>query len=38
MKLKMKVCWFDTFEEVQAESQRVLDTLTEKDLQESFQK
>jgi hypothetical protein len=29
---------FDTIEEIQAESQRVLDTLTEKDIQEAFQK
>jgi hypothetical protein len=38
MKLKLKGCWFDTTEEIQAESQRVLDTLTEKDFQEAFQK
>jgi hypothetical protein len=37
MKLKLKGCWFDTTE-IQAESQRVLDTLKEKDLQEAFQK
>jgi hypothetical protein len=30
MKLKLKRCRFDTMEEIQAESQRVLDTLTEK--------
>jgi hypothetical protein len=36
MRLKLK--WFDTIEEIQAESQRVLDTLTEKDSHESFQK
>jgi hypothetical protein len=29
---------FDTIEEIQAESQRVLDTLTEKDFQEAFLK
>jgi hypothetical protein len=29
---------FDTTEEIQAESQRVFDTLTEKDFQESFKK
>jgi hypothetical protein len=38
MKLKLKGRRFDTSEEIQAESQRVLDTLTEKDLQEAFQK
>jgi predicted acetyltransferase len=38
MKLKLKGCWFDTIEEIQAESQRVLDTVTEKDLQEAFHK
>jgi len=37
MKSKLKGCWFDTIE-IQAESQRVLDTLMEKDLQEVFQK
>jgi hypothetical protein len=37
MKLK-KVRRFDTIEEIQAESQRVLEALTEKDLQETFQK
>jgi hypothetical protein len=36
--LKLKGCWFDTIEEIQAESQRVLDTLTEKDFQEAFQR
>jgi hypothetical protein len=30
--------WFDTAEEIQAKSQRVLDTLIEKDFQEAFQK
>jgi hypothetical protein len=34
MKLKLKGRRFDTIEEIQAELQRVLDTLTEKDLQE----
>jgi hypothetical protein len=29
---------FDTIEDIQAESQRVLDTLTEKDFHEAFQK
>jgi hypothetical protein len=36
MKLKLKGRRFDTTEEIQAESQRVLDTLTEKDFQEAF--
>jgi hypothetical protein len=35
--LKLKGRRFDTIEEIQAESQRVLDTLTEKDFQEAFQ-
>jgi hypothetical protein len=30
MKLKLKGRWFDTIDEIQAKSQRVLDTLTEK--------
>jgi hypothetical protein len=38
MKLKLKGCCFDTTEEIQAESQTVPDTLTEKDFQEVFQK
>jgi len=38
MKLKLKGCWFDTKKEIQAESQRVLHTLTEKDFHEAFQK
>jgi hypothetical protein len=38
MKLKLKGRRFDTTEEIQTESQRVLDTLTEKDFQEAFQK
>jgi hypothetical protein len=38
MKLKLKGRRFDTTEEIQAKSQRVLDTLTEKDYQEAFQK
>jgi hypothetical protein len=38
MKLKLKGCWFDNTEEIQAESQTVLDTLTEKDFQEVSQK
>jgi len=36
--LKLKGRWFDTTEEIQAETQKVLDTLTEKDFQEAFQK
>jgi hypothetical protein len=38
MKLKLKGCQFYTIEEIKAESQRVLDTLTERDFQEAFQK
>jgi hypothetical protein len=38
MKWKLKGRQFDTSEEIQAESQRVLDTLKEKDFQEAFQK
>jgi hypothetical protein len=38
MKLKPKLLRFDTTEEIQAESSRVLDTLTEKDFLEAFQK
>jgi hypothetical protein len=37
MKLKLKGRRFTTIE-IQAESQRVLDTLTEEDFQEAFQK
>jgi hypothetical protein len=37
MKLKLKGSQFDTIDEIQAESQRVLDTLTEKYFQEAFQ-
>ena len=37
MKSKLKGRRFDTIEEIQAESQRVLDTLIEKDFQEAFQ-
>jgi hypothetical protein len=37
MKLKLKGRRFDTIEEIQVESQRVLDSLTEKDFQEAFQ-
>jgi hypothetical protein len=38
MELKLKGRRFDTNEEIQTESQRVLDTLREKDFQEAFQK
>jgi hypothetical protein len=38
MKLNLKGRWFDTIDEIQAESERVLDTLTIKDFQEAFQK
>jgi hypothetical protein len=38
MKLKMKGRRFDTTKETPAESQRVLDTLTEKDFKEAYQK
>jgi hypothetical protein len=38
IKLKLIGRRFDTIEESQAQSQRVLDTLTEKDFQEAFQK
>jgi hypothetical protein len=38
MKLKLKGRRFDTIEEIQTESQRMLDTLIEKDFQEAFQK
>jgi len=38
MKLKLKGRPFDTIEKIQAESQRVLDTLIETDFQEAFQK
>jgi hypothetical protein len=37
MKMKLKGRRFDTIEEIQAETQRVLDSLTEKDFQEAFQ-
>jgi hypothetical protein len=37
MKLKLKGRRFDTIEEIQADSQTVLDTLTENDLKEAFQ-
>jgi hypothetical protein len=38
MKWKLKGRWFDTIEEIQVELQRELDTLTEKDFQEAFEK
>jgi hypothetical protein len=38
MKLKLKGRRFDTIEEIQGEWHRVLDSVTEKDLQEEFQK
>jgi len=38
MKMKLKGHRFDTNEEIQADTQNVLDTLTEKDFQEAFQK
>jgi len=38
MKLKLKGRQFTTIEEIQAKSQRMLDTLTGKDFQEAFQK
>jgi hypothetical protein len=38
MKLELKGCRCDIVEEIQAESQRVLDILNEKDLQEAFRK
>jgi hypothetical protein len=38
MKLKLKGRRFDTIEEIHAESQRVFDTVTEKNFQEAFLK
>jgi hypothetical protein len=38
LKLKLKERRFDTIEEIQSEWQRVLDSVTEKDFQEAFQK
>jgi hypothetical protein len=38
MKLKLKGRRFDTTEEIQGEWQRVLDSVTEKGLQEAFRK
>jgi hypothetical protein len=38
MKLKLKVRWFVTIEEIQVESPRVLGTLTGNDFQKAFQK
>jgi hypothetical protein len=38
MKTKLKGRRFDTVEEIQAETQTVLNTLTKKDFQDAFQK
>jgi hypothetical protein len=38
IKLKLKGRRFDTTEEIQTEKQRLLDSLTEKNFQEAFQK
>jgi hypothetical protein len=38
MKIKLKGRRFDTGEEIQAETQTVLNTLTKKDFQDAFQK
>jgi hypothetical protein len=38
IKLKLKGRQFDTIEEIQAKTQKVLDTRTEKDFQEAFHK
>jgi histone-lysine N-methyltransferase SETMAR len=38
MKLKLKDIRFDTIEQIQAKSQRVLDTVTENGFKEAFQK
>jgi hypothetical protein len=38
LKLKLERCRFDTIQEIQAELQRLLDTLTEKDFQELLKK
>jgi hypothetical protein len=38
LKLELKGRRFDTTEDIQAESQRMFDTLTEKGFQEAFQK
>jgi hypothetical protein len=38
MKLKLKGRQFDTIEDIPAETQKVLDTLTEKNFQDAFQK
>jgi hypothetical protein len=38
MKLKRKGRWIDTVQEIQIESQGVLDALTENDFQKAFQK
>jgi hypothetical protein len=36
MKIKLKGQRFDTMEEIQAEQQKVLKTVTQKDIQDSF--
>jgi hypothetical protein len=38
MKLELKGRWFNTIDEIKAETQRVVDALTKKDFQEEFQK
>jgi hypothetical protein len=38
MKLKLKGRRFDTIEDIQAETHKVLDTLTEKNFQDAFKK
>ena len=38
MELKLKGRRFDTIEDIQVETQKVLDTLTENNLQDAFQK
>jgi hypothetical protein len=37
MKMKLKGRWFDTFDEIQAETQAVLNTLTTRYFQDTFQ-
>jgi hypothetical protein len=36
LKIKLKVCYFDTVQVMEAESQAVLNTLTEHDFQDAF--
>jgi histone-lysine N-methyltransferase SETMAR len=38
LKIKLKGCCFDTTEVIEAESQAVLNTLTEQDFQDAFKK